>query len=207
VFHFNKQHLKDDTIPMWVLKFRGETFYVNHVTCSVPWTTKETPDNAHTKGAIKVKNCLVKIDNDNCAEITTASDADFERLKSQIKSTTLITSYGSRLRTALDQMKVKHNPIKSIGGGCGTHWYVCEIFSNKVLLALQVALGDTDLRELKANEDYYKMYHKHKHSSDEWIDEDDYYEELDEQEEKETLTSKISNTFKKIVDWSDAYES
>lgn len=63
VFHFNKAHLTDQTIPMWVLKFHGETYYVNHVECNVPWSTKETPDNSHTKGSIKVKRCLVRIDN------------------------------------------------------------------------------------------------------------------------------------------------
>ena len=69
VFHFNKKHLEDSTVPMWVLKTRGETYYVSHVDCSVPWSTKETPDNSHTKGSIKVKNVLLVIDPDNCATI------------------------------------------------------------------------------------------------------------------------------------------
>lgn len=47
---------------MWVLKAKGQTFYVNHVDCQVPWSTKETPDNPHTKGAIKVKNAVLTID-------------------------------------------------------------------------------------------------------------------------------------------------
>ena len=62
VFHFNKKHLEDQTIPMWVLKTHGESYYVNHVDCEIPWSTKETPDNSHTKGSIKVKDCLLKID-------------------------------------------------------------------------------------------------------------------------------------------------
>ena len=47
---------------MWVLKFHGETLYVNHVNAMLPWSTKETPDNPHTKGSLKFKNALVIID-------------------------------------------------------------------------------------------------------------------------------------------------
>jgi len=61
VFHFNKKHLEDDTIPMWVVKAKGQTHYVKHVECNVGWSTKETPDNPSTKGSIKVKNCLLTI--------------------------------------------------------------------------------------------------------------------------------------------------
>ena len=61
VFHFNKKHLEDSTIPMWIVKAKGQTHYVNHVDCNVEWTTKETPDNPSTKGSIKVKNCLLTI--------------------------------------------------------------------------------------------------------------------------------------------------
>ena len=67
VFHFNKKHLEDPEIPMWVLKCKGMTHYVNHVECNVPWSTKETPLNPSTKGSIKVKNCLLKIDDLNTA--------------------------------------------------------------------------------------------------------------------------------------------
>ena len=60
VFHFNKAHLTDPTIPMWVLKIKGETHYVSHVTVEpgVGFCTKETPDNPHTKGAIKIKGTV-----------------------------------------------------------------------------------------------------------------------------------------------------
>jgi len=56
VFHFNKQSLIDTTIPPWVVKAKGQTFYVQHVECNAPWSTKETPDNPHTKGSLKMKN-------------------------------------------------------------------------------------------------------------------------------------------------------
>jgi len=48
---------------MWVLKTRGETYYVSHVTANVGFSTKETPDNPHTKGSIKFKNVDVIIEN------------------------------------------------------------------------------------------------------------------------------------------------
>ena len=59
VFHFNKKHLEDPAIPMWVIKAKGESYYVEHVDCMVNWSTKETPDNSHTKGSIKIKDCLL----------------------------------------------------------------------------------------------------------------------------------------------------
>lgn len=49
---------------MWTLKTKGETYYVKHVTAHVGWSTKETPDNEHTKGSLKFKNVTVTIEND-----------------------------------------------------------------------------------------------------------------------------------------------
>ncbi len=61
VFHFNKKYLENPTIPMWVVKCRGDTYYVNHIDVSpgVGFSTKETPDNPHTKGSIKFKANLI----------------------------------------------------------------------------------------------------------------------------------------------------
>ena len=62
VFHFNTGFLKDPTIPMWVVKSKGQTYYVHHVdSIGVPWSTKETPDNNSTKGSLKFKNVRLKI--------------------------------------------------------------------------------------------------------------------------------------------------
>ena len=58
IFHFNKGYLKDPTIPMWVIKHKGKSHYVDHVTSEVGFSTKETPDNEHTKGSIKFKGKL-----------------------------------------------------------------------------------------------------------------------------------------------------
>ena len=57
ILHFNKMHLQDPTIPMWVIKAKGQTYYVNHidVDAGIGFSTKETPDNPHTKGSLKFK--------------------------------------------------------------------------------------------------------------------------------------------------------
>lgn len=52
IFHFNKAHLQDPTIPMWVLKHKGQTYYVDHIDSEIGFSTKETPENPHTKGSI-----------------------------------------------------------------------------------------------------------------------------------------------------------
>ncbi len=60
IFHFNKGHLQDPSIPMWVIKTKGQTHYVHHVNVEkgVGFSTKETPDNPNTKGSIKFKGIL-----------------------------------------------------------------------------------------------------------------------------------------------------
>ena len=51
--------MSDPTIPMWVLKSKGQTHYVEHVDfIDVSFSTKETPDNPHTKGSLKFKGYL-----------------------------------------------------------------------------------------------------------------------------------------------------
>ena len=68
-FHFNKKSLEFPFIPMWVLKAKGKTYYVNHVECNVPWSTRETPDHPSTKGSIRIKRGHLKIDDDGVANI------------------------------------------------------------------------------------------------------------------------------------------
>lgn len=60
VFHFNKMHLQDPTIPMWVIKHKGQTYYVHHLDVhpGVGFSTKETPENEHTKGSLKFRGKL-----------------------------------------------------------------------------------------------------------------------------------------------------
>lgn len=58
VFHYNKAHNTDASIPTWVVKCKGETYYVNHLDSEVGFSTKETPDNPHTKGSIQFRGRL-----------------------------------------------------------------------------------------------------------------------------------------------------
>ena len=71
IFHFNKMHLQDPSIPMWVIKAKGQTYYVDHLDMDsgIGFSTKETPDNPHTKGSLKFKNVDVVIDDANEATI------------------------------------------------------------------------------------------------------------------------------------------
>ncbi len=181
VFHFNKKHLEDDTIPMWVLKFRGETFYVNHVSCSVPWTTKETPDSNHTKGSIKVKNCLVIIDDSNTAIITPLTEEDKKKLGSKKQFLRIITSYGAKLKRAIEDLSIETGVIKKAGGGCGTLWFITELYNYDEFFQLKFALTGTDLRILKENEDYYKAYGSAPEEQ-EYVDDDDDYGSDDDYE-------------------------
>jgi hypothetical protein len=43
---------------MWTIKHKGETYYVHHLTSHIGFSTKETPENEHTKGSLKFKGKL-----------------------------------------------------------------------------------------------------------------------------------------------------
>jgi hypothetical protein len=60
VFHYNKKHNEDPSIPPWVIKCKGVTYYINHMDImpGVGFSTNETPDNQHTKGTLKIKGRL-----------------------------------------------------------------------------------------------------------------------------------------------------
>jgi hypothetical protein len=64
VFHYNKAHNTDQTIPCWVIKHKGISYYVDHLDSSVGFTTKETPGNDHTKGSLQFKGKLTIIEGD-----------------------------------------------------------------------------------------------------------------------------------------------
>ena len=157
MFHFNKKHLEDQTIPMWVLKFHGETLYVNHVDCQLPWSTKETPDNPSTKGSIKVKNALLRLDKENCATLTELTILDKIRLRNQkLGHTRIIAEWGSEMHKALQRKEYKHSPIKNITGACTTSFIVCDLLDRNQVLLAKIAYDDW--RELKPNESYYQSY-------------------------------------------------
>jgi hypothetical protein len=172
VFHFNKKHLTDPTIPMWVLKTYGETFYVNHVECSVPWSTKETPDNPHTKGSIKVKDCLLTINDNNEATIAPLSLFDKIRLRNQKLGITRIIFTDHFFQKKLKEDNIRHSPIKSMGGGCGTIFYVCDLLESAQVSFIGLK-HHGKFRVLQPNEEYYKAYddtevHKKLNSEELW---------------------------------------
>lgn len=70
VFHYNKAHNTDQTIPPWVIKVKGESYYVWHLTVEpgVGFSTKETPDNPHTKAALKLRGNLRFVETEGKAE-------------------------------------------------------------------------------------------------------------------------------------------
>lgn len=158
VFHFNKKHLEDQTIPMWVLKTHGESFYVDHVDCQIPWSTKETSDNPHTKGSIKVKDCLLTINDLNEATLTKLTFVDKIRLKNQkLGITRIIVSWGSPMHHALSKNEFKHSPFKNVEGGCGSSFIICDLLKKEeaTLAGLKYT---SSWRVLKPNETYYQAY-------------------------------------------------
>ena len=185
MFHFNKKHLEDDTVPMWILKTRGESYYVNHVSCEIPWTTKETPDNSHTKGSIKIKDCLLVIDETNSATISKLTLVDKLRIRNQERGyTRIIVKEGQdlwKLKEKIKQQNVRHGPFKSIGGACSSTFYITDIFDKSQFTMLALSMVNTTFRVLMPNEGYYKWYDDPKNQDKDHIwEEDQWDEELDE---------------------------
>lgn len=143
---------------MWVLKFHGETYYVDHVDCSVPWSTKETPDNVHTKGSIKVKEVLITIDDANCAQITTLTIFDKIRLRNQkLGITRIMFRPGTAIHQALMRNDYRHSPFKNISGACASTFVICDLLNKAELTFVTLKYGD-QFRILMPNESYYQQY-------------------------------------------------
>lgn len=159
---------------MWVIKAKGDSYYCEHVTCELPWSTKETPSNSHTKGSIKVKNCHLVIDQDNHAHLKELTPEIKRRLNKNGVVIRVITMHGWELRKACELVG-HENEIKTVGGACSTTFYITEFNSEEEYVMFKMACSASDLRELKPNEDYYKIYDG-KADEDGWIDEDDWYE-------------------------------
>lgn len=157
MFHFNKKHLEDETIPMWVIKTHGESFYVNHVTSQLNWTTKETPDNERTKGSIKFKECLLTIDPDNNATISELTFIDKVRLRNQRLGITRIMFTSFAFERHLKDKDIKHTPFKRVHGACSTAYTVCDLINPKQLMFLQIEMPG-QFRVLMPNEPQYQAY-------------------------------------------------
>jgi hypothetical protein len=143
---------------MWVLKTHGESFYVNHVDCEISWSTKETPDNSHTKGSIKVKDCLLKIDSEtNEATISKLTVFDKIRLRNQRLGISRIMFSSFSFEKALKEDGIKHSPFKRISGACGTAYTVCDILDKNDIMILGLKYP-SQFRVLMPNETYYQAY-------------------------------------------------
>lgn len=69
-FHFNRGHLQfPDILPRWVLKAKGQSFYIDHIDATVPWSTREL-DSGSTLGMIRFRKCRINIDKEGCATIS-----------------------------------------------------------------------------------------------------------------------------------------
>lgn len=144
---------------MWVVKTHGESFYVNHVTSQLNWTTKETPDNERTKGSIKFKECLLQIDPDNNATISELSFFDKVRLRNQRLGITRIrfSSFAFERYITDPANNIKYSPFKHIHGACSTAFTVCDLLNKKQLPFLQIQFPG-EFRVLMPNEQHYQAY-------------------------------------------------
>lgn len=158
MFHFNKKHLEDSTIPMWVLKFHGETLYVDHVNASMPWSTKETPDNNHTKGSLKFKEVLLTIDEDNCATLRELNIYDKFRLRNQkLGITRIMFKPGTEIHRALQKNDYKHAPFKYISAACTSTYVICDLLKKEEATFVGLKYPG-QFRILMPNETYYQEY-------------------------------------------------
>lgn len=136
---------------------KGETYYVEHVEANIPWTTKETPDNVRTKGAIKFKDCLITIGEDNCARLSVLTKADEARLRNRDRGIVrIITKNLTMLKNVLTNHEIKFGPIKSIRGSCSGTFYITDISEEEAPLI--IVNMPHDVRILMPNEPYYRWY-------------------------------------------------
>lgn len=159
VFHFNKAHLSDPAIPMWSIKAKGKTFYVNHVDCNLPWSTKETPDNNHTKGSIKIRDCVLTIDSENCASIDRPTPEQRRRLSGKRNPVRIMYSgiYKNTLDTITQRHDIKLARTVEMTGDCGTYFLIAEMTNPEDLVILTLAMPPQSIRVLTENEHYYRL--------------------------------------------------
>ena len=43
---------------MWVVKVKGQTYYIHHLDSSIGFSTKETPENLSVKGSLKFRGTI-----------------------------------------------------------------------------------------------------------------------------------------------------
>jgi hypothetical protein len=155
IFHFNKKSLVDASVPAWCLKMQGKTWYVNHVTCELPWSTKETPQGT-TQGAIKIKRALVQIDDLNQATIIKLTREHEQRAKEREQEAIIVGWTNAVWSAHMDQ--VRHSEIHLLeSGGCSSDWWACELYSEEDWAAINLQLYP-HVRRFMPNEWQFKDY-------------------------------------------------
>lgn len=161
---------------MWVVKTHGVTFYVNHVTADMPWSTKETPGNEKTKGSIKFKKCKLSIDSENNATISRLGIADAWLKPPTRRAARILFSRGGAVYTALRNGDYQHSKFKDIEGSCGSSWTICDILDEHELTVFALQYTGR-FRILAPNEAYYQAYDG---NATIWEGDYDEYDELDD---------------------------
>jgi hypothetical protein len=156
----------------------------------MPWSTKETSDNPHTKGSLKIKDCLLTINDSNEATLTELTHVDKIRLRNQkLGITRIIVKQGPdhlKFKEALANFKIKHGPIKGIGGACTSTFYMTDILDKAQFSMLALAMSNQpSFRILMPNEGYYKYYDDPKYKDIAYIDEDAMDWEDDDEDSEE----------------------
>lgn len=173
MFHFNKGHLADETIPMWVIKSHGVTMYVNHVTSDMPWSTKETPGNEKTKGSIKFKRCKLSINTeDNTATISRLGIADAWLKHPERRAGRVIFQYGGKFHKALSEGEFEHSKFKNVEGSCGSEYIICDLLDEHELTFAGIKYAGA-FRILSPNEGYYQAYDKNETIWEQYEDDED----------------------------------
>ena len=157
---------------MWVVKAHGVTFYVNHVSAEIPWSTKETPNNPSTKGSLKFKRCKLSIDGDNCATIAKLGLLDRSLPTPQRVYTRILSSNGGSFHNALKRNEFQHSKIKNVYGGCGSSFIICDLLDDAEV-SFAILKYPQNFRILAPNEGYYKDYAQQDVIEERWDDDDD----------------------------------
>ena len=110
---------------------------------------------------------MLVIDDDNNATLSKLTHHDKIRLHNEAKGITrIICSWQKKkdLESAIKQSKIKHGPFKQLGGGCGSQYFVTDIYNKSELSSLTLSAGDK-FRILMPNEYLYKAYDDPNHDT------------------------------------------
>ena len=76
-FHYNKGQIQFPFLPMWTLRVKGKSYYVDEVEANVPWTTRARASSS-TKGVLRFSKCRIVISKNKVAMISLDESAGVE---------------------------------------------------------------------------------------------------------------------------------